>query len=255
MARGTAVAALLLAVGGVSGCSHRSVAPLRLAAASSLGEVLSELVASYQHATGVEVQVVLGGSDQLARQIEQGAPYDLFASADPEILTRLEHAGILADPPRVFATGRLVAWVRGEAPQQLTTFADVAGPGVERIAIANPELAPFGRAAREALNRAGLEALVAKRLVLAENVQQAWRFAATGNADVALTALSVLPEGQGRTLVVDPALYSPLGESLGVVRAAPRLKEARAFADFVLSAENRPVFLRHGLGPPDPESR
>jgi molybdate transport system substrate-binding protein len=144
--------------------------------------------------------------------------------------------------------------VKADAPQQLVTFADVAGPGMERIAIANPDLAPFGRAAREALKSAGLDAAVAKRLVIAENVQQAWRYASSGNADVALTALSVVPPGEGRMLLVDPALYAPVREALGVVREAPRLKDAEAFATFVLSAANRSVFERHGFGPP-PDSR
>jgi molybdate transport system substrate-binding protein len=222
-----------------------------IATASSLGDVLSELAAAFHATGGPEVQVVLGASDQLAHQIEQGAPFDLFASADPEIATRLEQAGVLMPGSvRVLATGRLVAWARSDAPQSLASLKDLAAPGVARIAIANPDVAPFGRAAVEALKRSGLEQTVGKRLVQAENVQEAWRFASTGNADVALTALSVVPPGQGKLLIVDPSLYTPIREVLGVCKTAPRRKEAEAFASFVLAASNWSVLSRHGLGTP-----
>jgi molybdate transport system substrate-binding protein len=226
---------------------------VRVATASSLGDVLSDLASAYQKAGGPEVQIVLGASDQLAHQIEQGAPFDLFASADPEIAARLADAGVLVPGSvRVLATGRLVAWTRADAPQTLGTMADLSAPGVQRIAIANPDVAPFGRAAVEALKRAGLEPAVKARLVQAENVQQAWRFASTGNADIALTALSVVPPGEGKLLIVDPSLYTPIREVLGVCQTAPRRKEAEAFASFVLAASNWSVLSRHGLGTPEP---
>jgi molybdate transport system substrate-binding protein len=213
---------------------------------------MSDLAVAYRRAGGPEVQVVLGASDQLAHQIEQGAPFDVFASADPEIAARLEHAGVLvAGSVRVVATGRLVAWARSDAPQTLGALTDLAAVGVERIAIANPDVAPFGRAAVEALKKAGLEQAVGKRLVQAENVQEAWRFASTGNADIALTALSVVPPGQGKLLLVDPSLYTPIREVLGVCRSAPRLEQAQAFASYVLATSNWPLLVRHGLGTPE----
>jgi ABC-type molybdate transport system substrate-binding protein len=89
---------------------------------------------------------------------------------------------------------------------------------------------------------------------MAETAQQAWRYADSGNADVALTALSIVPPGRGRTLVIDQGLYSPIREALGVVRAAPRLQAAQAFAAFVLSPVNESMLLRHGFGIPEREA-
>jgi molybdate transport system substrate-binding protein len=219
-----------------------------VAAASNLKDAFEEVGGRFEARTGVRVVNSLGATADLARQIENGAPFDVFASADVSHAEALAAKGLLAGAPRVYARGRLVLW-QGWPPggnATLNGLADLAGPRVTRVAVAKPDVAPYGRAAVEALRALNVWERVEPKVVYAQSVSQAKQFVATGNAEAALIPRSLLKEGEGRFVEVDEGLYAPLDQSLGVVRASKKQEAARRFVEFVLSAEGQEVLRRYG---------
>ena len=177
----------------------------------------------------------------LARQIENGAPFDLFLSADEyQVEPLVKKNKIDPDSRQIYAIGRVALWSKSG------TFKDLKDlPKAQHIAMANPLHAPYGRAAREALEKAGLWAQLQDRVVLAESVRQAYQFAESGNADVCLTAYSMVYD-QGGILIRDD-LHRPLRQIGAVVNKSKRRKEAAAFLDFLLSPAGRALLATHGF--------
>jgi molybdate transport system substrate-binding protein len=242
--------------------SGRSALPdtarLSVAAASDLRYAMDELVAAYGAVRpGTAVTVTCGSSGQLFAQIGQGAPFDLFFSADVEYPRRLEGAG-LATPgsTRAYADGRLVVWVREDSPIDVERLglAAVLDPAAARVAIANPLHAPYGRAAEAALASAGLRDAVQPRLVVGENVTQAAQFAASGAADVALIALSlaIAPplEGRGRFALVPRTAHPAIRQGAVILDSATDPRSAADFLDLVLGPDGWSVLERYGFEPP-----
>jgi molybdate transport system substrate-binding protein len=221
-----------------------------LGAAANLSIVLAELVNAYAQETGDAVRTTIGSSGQLAQQIRQGAPIDVFMAADVESVNALAAENRLQPGSvRVYARGRLAIWSRDTAAA-IERIEDLASPGMGRIAIANPEFAPYGRAARESMTAAGVWDAVSERVVIAENVQQALQFAETGNADVALVAYSLVHEAGGRSILVPGTLHAPLDQALGVV-AGPDSARAARFAAFVMGGAGRAILERYGFAVPE----
>ncbi len=253
-----AVALLLLAAAPlVAGCdgapADREDPPLLVLAASDLQMAFEEIVPRFRDLTGQRVEVVLGSTGNLAAQIRHGAPADLFFAADETFLDDLIEAGRI-DPGsrRLYAIGRLalVAPPGREPPAEIAALAD---PGFRVIAIANPEHAPYGRAGREALRRAGVWETVRPRLVLGENIAHSYQFTRTGNADAAVVALSLvvgIPGGGVPHTVVPVELHAPLRQAAGVVADSRREAAARRFLDFVLSEEGQGILARYGFEDP-----
>ena len=257
-----AVAAALVGGGLVSrrttppgGAPVRSV---RVAAASDLQYALPVLVAAFRDRhPGIDVQAAYGSSGTFVAQLINGAPFDLFMSADIDYPRQVQARGLAApDSEFVYATGHLVVWVPADSP------IDVGAPGMDvladsriaRIAIANPEHAPYGRAAAEALRRSGLYERVKEKLVLGDTVSQAMQFVQSGAAQAGIVGLSlaVAPaiEKTGRYWIVPEALYTPLAQGGIIMRAAADLAAAQAFRAFVLGADGRGVLARFGFSPP-----
>jgi molybdate transport system substrate-binding protein len=230
---------------------------LSVAAAASLRGVVDAWRRDFQALhPGVEVSVTLGASGALVTQIRNGAPFDLLLSADGEYPRALVEAGLArAEDERVYGRGRLVAWVPAGSRLDLEGrgLAALSSPTVKRIAIANPSVAPWGRAAESALRAAGVLDAVRGRLVLGTSVAQAAQFATTGAADVALIPLSVTLEpalARGKTIRL-PESLAPLVPQSGVVLAAAREPAlARAFLDHAAGEAGRAVLERHGYAPP-----
>lgn len=242
-------------------------APLVVAAASDLMPAFTLLGRQFEEASGHPVVFAFGSSGLLAQQLIEGAPMDVYASASASFVDRVLAAGVGdAGTRTTYAFGRLVIWstpARWDAVGGWGTLTDLAGdPGVRSIAIANPEHAPYGLAARQSLESAGLIEAIAPRLVFGENVADAQRLVATGNADVGIIALSLAiaadgaddPGARGSWILVDPELHDPLRQDLIVTtRDAERAKVAHAFVAFVASPEGRTVMHRAGfLLPGDP---
>lgn len=229
--------------------------PLVVAAAASALPALEALGEAFRARTGLPLRLVSGSSGRIAAQIRAGAPFDLFLSADVDAPAGL-HADGYAEAPRVYARGRLVLWTaRPDFPLD-RGLAGLADPAVKKIAVPDPAAAPYGRAALQALERAGLRPAVESRLVYGESVGQAAQFIASGAADAGLTAKSavVAPRaaGLGRWLEVPAKLHGPVDHALTVLRGGKDPAGAARLAEFLLSAEARPVWERYGFEAPPP---
>ena len=239
----------VLAVLALAACSSKSAGKkVRIAAASDLARAFEELGKRFEEKEHISPEFNFGSSGLLAKQIEQGAPFFLFAAANKEFSDQVIKAGRCdAASARLYARGRIVVWTPsgGPAPVQL---ADLAKPEFKRVAIANPEHAPYGRAAKQALEKIGAWAAVEPKLVLGDNVQATMLYAKERNVEAAIVALSlaVVTDG-GTALPIDPALYDPLDQQLVVCGAGEEADAARRFADYVGSPEGREVMTRYGF--------
>jgi molybdate transport system substrate-binding protein len=237
-------AALVLATACDSG-GRPAGGEILVAAAADLAAALPELAAAFEHETGVRVTATLGSSGQLAQQVLQGAPVDVVLAADAYWIDRLEEAGRLEEgTTALYAYGVLVL-LAGRQAVPPPSVAALAGPEFQRIALANPEHAPYGRAAAQALERAGVADAVASRLILAENVRQTVQFAETRTVDAALSARSLMDPARHHWVDVPAELHEPLAQTAAVVRGSPRRLEAAAFVVFLLGSEGRAILDRH----------
>jgi molybdate transport system substrate-binding protein len=225
---------------------------LAVAAASNLKLAADELRRGFEQAhPGAKVNVTLGASGTLVAQIRNGAPFDLFLSADRDDPRRLVQEGLTAGPEVIYAVGRLVVWTRAGSrlPLERDGLRALAGPGVGKVAMPNPSVAPYGRAAEAALRAAGVWEAVRRRLVLGQNVSQTAQFAASGAADAALIPLSLTyaPElREGRAFHVPPATYPPQVQAAVILRGARDPAIAREFLAYVTGTAGRVVLRRYG---------
>lgn len=219
-----------------------------MAAASDLAPAFEELGQGFEQETGTKVTFSFGSTGMLARQIENGAPVDLFAAANLEFIEQLERQGLIVpDTKALYARGRLTLWTRADSALKFERIEALAQEEVARIAIANPEHAPYGRAAREALESAGIWKVVEPKLVYGENVRQTMQYAETGNADVAIIALSLSVRSNGRWTLIPEQLHKPLDQALAVVKDGRSEGEARRFAEFINSSSGRATMRKFGF--------
>lgn len=228
-----------------------------IAAASNMDFALTEIAAAFRRDSGQTVRLSLGSTGNVARQIRQGAPFQLFLAADEVTPLALHAEGLTEDAGRVYAVGRIVlvapkggALVPDAALDNLAAM--VAAGGITRFAIANPDHAPFGIAAREALQNRGLWEALAPRLVLGENIAQAAQFALSGNAEGGIIALSLAlaPEvaARGDHALIPEGWHNPLAQRMVLLRGAGPV--ARAFHDYMQSPPAREILARYGFGLP-----
>ena len=235
----------LLAFCCLAACNKPKQAPerLRVAAAADLARAFEAVGAELaKEDPGPPPIFTFGSTGLLAKQLIQGAPFDVFAAANVSFADDVLKAGV-CDPASkaLYARGRIVAWSTHKAPADLK---DLAKPEYVKIAIANPEHAPYGRAAVEALTAAGVYEQVKPKLVFGENVQQALQFAQSGNAEVAIVALSLAIVSDGAYLSIPTELHKPIDQALLVCSKRP---EAARFAQFVNSPTGRGIMRRYGF--------
>lgn len=215
---------------------------LLVAAASNLSDVFAAIAQEFQKSTGIKVTFSFGSTSSLARQIENGAPFDLFAAADVANIDALIQKGfIISGSKRLYARGRLILWWPADSKVQIDKLQDLLKPEVKRIALANPQLAPYGEAAKEALIALGLWDTLQPKLVFAENVSAAKQFAATGNAEVAFIPISLSQPGKDRFLNISSRLHRPLDQTLGIVKASKNQTAAQRFIDFLAGDLGRAI--------------
>jgi molybdate transport system substrate-binding protein len=221
---------------------------ITVAAASDLTPAFEEIGRSFEQATGIKVVYSFGSTGNLARQIENGAPMDVFAAANVEYVDGLERKGLIIPGTKaLYARGRITIWLREESGLPVAKLSDLVQPAIKRIAIANPEHAPYGIAAREALQSAGIWDAVKERLVLGENVRMTLQYAETGNVDVAIVALSLSMQSKGRWILIPEELHKPLNQALAVVKSTKHEEQARAFAAFINGPQGRPIMRKYGF--------
>jgi molybdate transport system substrate-binding protein len=230
---------------------------IAVAAAADLNYAMKDLAARYQQKTGNGVGLTFGASGNFYSQIQSGAPYDLFFSADADYPKKLADAGKLeATSLRTYALGRLVLWVPSGSkldPQQLKMDL-LLQKTVLKIAIANPEHAPYGRAAIAALDHFGLKSLVSDKFVLGENVSQAAQFVQSGNAQAGLIPLSLAispaMKASGKYWELPTDSYPEIDQVVGILASSKHKQAAQAFLDFVASPEGTVILQQYGFALP-----
>lgn len=237
---------------GAAGADRGAGVPV--AAASDLKFALDEIALAFLRDTDLRVRPVYGSSGNFVRQIEQGAPFELFLSADEAFIFRLADKGLARDRGVLYGIGRIVLFV--PEGSSMDPASDLSGLRRElernaalRFAIANPEHAPYGRAAEQALRHAGLWELLRGRLVLGENVSQAAQFATSGNADAGIfaysLALSPAVLGRGRFALIDESWHRPLLQRMALLRNAT--PAAASFHEYMQQASARRILERFGF--------
>ena len=227
---------------------------ITIAAASDLKGCLDEVAANFRKAhAGDEVEVVYGSSGKFKTQIEQGAPFDLFFSADIAFPRDLLKANLAVGEVHPYAIGRLVLWSKTIDAKALKV-SDLTRANIQKIAIANPQHAPYGKRAEEALRASGVWDKVEGKLVLGENIAQTLQFAESGNAQVGIVALALVlgPEmaGKGSYNLVPDSLHEPLEQGFVITKRAADNALAKAFAEYMGSGQTRAVMVRYGFALP-----
>ncbi len=219
---------------------------LTVAAAANLMDVFGEVGRAFQAKTGVEVIFSYGSTAQLATQIDNGAPFDLFAAADTDHVDSLVATQKLTKDSRaIYALGQLALWIPEGGPA-IHELKDLGGPQIRFVAIAQPELAPYGQATVEVLKGAGLWDAVQPKLVYGTSISMAKQFAASGSTNAAFTAYSLVLREKGTVLKIDPKLYKPIEQAMGIVAASARPEAAKQFRSFLLGPEGRAILANNG---------
>lgn len=237
----------------LAACSKRAekpVTPLRVAAAADLKAAFGEVATAFEKKTGTSVKASFGSTGLLAKQIQEGGPFDVFAAANVSYVDDAVKAGACDGATKgLYARGRIVVWTSNTSTvSPPTTIADLREARFSKIAIANPEHAPYGKAAEQAMERAGVLDAVRSKLVLGENVQQTLQFAQTGNVEAAIVALSLaIVANDGRYVLVDESLHAPIDQALVVCKNGGNMDAGKQFSEFVGSADGRTIMKKYGF--------
>jgi len=246
------VLALLL----VSAVTAASAQQLTVAAAADLQFAMKDLSARFEKRTGIKVRTTYGSSGNFATQIESGAPFDIFFSADLQYPEKLAKDGFaVPDTLYRYAIGRLVLWVPNGSKIDVDKGpAVLTDPNIHKIAIANPQHAPYGRAAVAALKSAGIYDKIEAKFVLGEGISQTAQFVESGNADAGLIALSLAisptMKTRGRYVEVPQKAYPPIEQAAIVVKASKQGQAAAKFLAFLKTEEARGVLRSFGFSDP-----
>jgi len=240
---------LLVFIGLTASTAHAE--KLTIAAAADLKFAMDEMVASFKQShQGSEVAVVYGSSGKFHTQIQQGAPYDMFFSADIAFPRELVKQGLAASEVKPYAVGRIVLWSATLDATKMT-LASLADPKITKIAIANPKHAPYGKRAEEALRSAGLWEKVQPKLVFGENIAQTAQYVQSGNAQMGIIALSlaVSPEmaKKGGYYRIPDTLYQPLEQGFIITRLGADKPLAKQFAEYLGSKQAGAIMVKYGF--------
>jgi molybdate transport system substrate-binding protein len=227
--------------------------PVRVAAAADLEPLLPRILVEYEQQTGQHVEASFASSATLTTQIENGAPFDIFLSADMGFPEKILRDGFAASgaTPEPYARGTLVLWTRNRSGMPQLAMPALASSAIRSIAIANPRHAPYGRAAMRALTSLGLLPAVQSKLRTAENIAQAAQFASTGNADVGLISLTsaLTLTSLGHYVAVPQTAYQPILQGAVALKGGAHAKEAAAFLQYLRSPAVVHQLQQGGLAP------
>lgn len=236
-----------------SGVPIASAEDLTIAAASDLSFAMKELVTEYEQATGRHMKVTLGSSGNFYAQIQNGAPFDLYFSADIGYPQKLEEAGLTVPGSLYrYAVGRIVLWTGTVSHLDVSRgFEVLRDPGVKKIAIANPKHAPYGRAAVAAMESFKVYDSVKDKLILGENISQAAQFIESGSCEIGIIALSlaVAPalKEKGVYWEIPAGAHPPIEQGAVIVKASKQQESARLFLEFVKGPRGQEIMKRYGF--------
>ncbi len=224
---------------------------LRVAVAANLQDVIKVLAKDFKEKTGIEVEPIIGSSGNLATQIKNGAPFDVFLSADITFPETLFNEGFSNKAPVVYAYGSLVI-----VSTQDIGFENwerlLLSPRVNKIAIANPQIAPYGKAAEEALTKKGIWTDVQPKIVQGESIAQVSTYITTGVAEVGFTTQSLIKDSEGKTKLywklIDPKNYRAIKQGMVIIKASKNIAEAEKFYQYILSAGAKKILKEYGYG-------
>lgn len=224
---------------------------ITVAAAANLTEAFAEMAKQFTAKTGIRVVYSFGSTADLTKQIENGGPFDVFASADVEHIEELSQKGLIVPDTRaIYARGRLVLWTAPQGSVKISRIEDVTSADVKTIAIAKPDLAPYGRATVETLKALNIWSQVEPKAVYGTNVSNTKQYATSGNADVAFIPLALAKKGEGQYIEVDERLHQPIDQALAIVKASGKQDMARRFVNYVLGDEGQAILQQYGYSNP-----
>jgi molybdate transport system substrate-binding protein len=244
------IALCLFVITGVNGAVAEDIT---IAAAADLNFVFRELVTEYEKSTGDRVRLSLGSSGNFYAQIQNGAPFDLYFSADIAYPRKLEEAGLTVPGSLYpYAIGRIVLWAGKDSRLDLSKGLEILRePAIKKIAIANPKHAPYGRAAVAAMEHAQVYDRVKDKLVLGENISQAAQFIESGAADIGIIAMSLalapLMQAAGQYWEIPADAHPPIEQGAVILKGAKNQERAKAFLSFVQGAEGQAMMKRYGF--------
>ncbi|OGP37880.1 MAG: molybdate ABC transporter substrate-binding protein [Deltaproteobacteria bacterium GWF2_42_12] len=227
--------------------AQQGITTLSVAAASDLSFALKEISQQFEKESNIKVIISFGSTGVLSQQIENGAPFDIFFAANEKYINTLEEKGlIIPNTKQLYAQGRLVLAVHEGFKSNIKNLKDLLQPSVKRVAIANPDHAPYGIAAKEALRKLGLWDKLKPKLVYAENIRQAIQFIQTGDAHAGIVALSVINVPEVKYTIIDNTLHQPINQIVAIMRTTKAEKEARKFIDYVIK-DGKGIMQRYGF--------
>ena len=229
-------------------CRQNQQSRLTIAAAANMQFAMKDLVKSFTATTGIKCETILGSSGKLTAQIMEGAPFDIFISADIKYPETLSDQGFSKNRPAVYAFGKLVLWSMVEG--MIPSVELLNSPAIEHIALANPKTAPYGQAAIEVLNHYHSLDKTENKLVYGESIAQTNQFIISAAAEVGFTAKSVVlspaMKGKGKWTELDQTIYSPIAQGVVILKGTKKEKEARQFFDFLFSEKGKNILKQFG---------
>lgn len=246
--RFVAAVALQLLLSVLARPSYLNAAELTVAAAADLRFAFAEIGRAFEQETGTTVTLSFGSTGLLAKQIEQGAPFDVFAAANISFLDKLRARGlIINDSRQLYARGRIVLAVNKKTQLHVTQLSDLTLPDIKAIAIANPQHAPYGLAAQQAMAKLGMWDRVRPKLVYGENIRHALQLIQTGNAEVGVIALSVANVQEINWTLIPDDLHAPIDQALAIIKGTKMEVQARRFIHFVNQPAGRLIMKKYGF--------
>lgn len=237
-----------------------SAAKLTIATAANMQFVMAELTQAFSESTAIASETIVASSGKLTAQIQAGAPFDVFVSADLKYPTTLFHQGLTTQAPKVYAYGKLVLWtVRESKYSKGELWAALTDESIRHVAVANPKTAPYGAAAIAALKQAGIYDTIQPKLVFGESIAQVNAFVTSGAADMGFTAQSVVlsprVQGQGQWEAVSPEKYGAIAQGIVILQhpnaiAKSKLQQAQSFYDFLGSNPGQSILQNFGYDVP-----
>jgi molybdate transport system substrate-binding protein len=222
-------------------------AEITVAAAANLTEVAQTLGSEFEAQIKIHPVFSFASTAVLTTQIENSAPFDIFLAADAEHVDKLDHEGLLVPGSNaVYAIGVLAMWIPPSSKAHISKVEDLKAADVKVIALANPKLAPYGAAAVETLQHAGIWDQVKDKIVYAENINMAKQYGTSKNADAVFTAYSLVLKEAGQVIQVDVSMHTPIVQKLGVLARSQHMDWAQSFTTFVLTGAGRDVLARYG---------
>lgn len=228
--------------------SYLNAAELTVAAAADLRCAFAEIGRAFEQETGTTVIFSFGSTGLLAKQIEQGAPFDVFAAANLTFLDRLRDRGLIIDDSRqLYARGRIVLAVNKKTRLYATQLRDLLQPGIKAIAMANPQHAPYGLAAQQAMEKLGIWDRVRPKLVYGENIRHTLQLIQTGNAEAGVIALSVANAPEISWTLIPDDLHAPIAQALAIIKGTRMEVQARRFTHYLNQPVGRLIMKKYGF--------